>query len=782
MIKRGLLTGAVLMLLCSVAFSQNAKQLTKTGERFMEGGQYEAALEQFTRVAEISPNKPDGYLMKALALEKLGRHEEAYENLEKASVLDPKNVEVLIALGRAGNSLGKYDAAIVSLNRASGLSRRTYEIYPEKVETLIGLRRYDQALRVADTAQILSKKKTRSESEHLKGIVYVHLNNDVMAKREFEQAVRSDKNNSVARLDLAALLVREAEYAEALKQCNEVLKRDERNTRAFLERSKVYIAQLDFPSAINDISKNIVIEPEEPSHYLQRGMYYQQFNQHANAITDFTRFITLKDDDVNVYLARARSYESMLDYNRAKDDYNRVREIARYNEEANMALEQVTERLFELNREGDAPKVEIIAPVPINDALQVRGDADRMMIALRIEDQSDLKYMVLNGERIDLSEQGKVYEFTRTIDLDDLTAVAIEAADIYENINSINIDIRRTETNPPVISIVYPRAADGGIVFLPNNDPVQRFEGRINDESLIRSITIDGVSATFFQTDLNPVFSAQVTVQNKRSLTVEAEDIFGNKTTTEFTLSREGATLSESNPMGLTWAVFVENTSYTTFATLEGPTNDVELMKRALDNYEFHRVLHKKDMSKAEMERFFSIELRDLVRNNNVNSLLIWYAGHGVFVNDVGYWIPVDARRDDEFTYFNINALRAAMEPYAQMLTHLLVVTDACESGPGFYTAMRSSETNFDCGDWSITSSKSAQVVSSAGYELAVDNSQFTETFYNVLMSNPNSCVPINEIVTTVTETVSRMQNQKPLFGQITGLPHERGTFFFVQR
>ena len=51
-------------------------------------------------------------------------------------------------------------------------------------------------------------------------------------------------------------------------------------------------------------------------------------------------------------------------------------------------------------------------------------------------------------------------------------------------------------------------------------------------------------------------------------------------------------------------------------------------MKSALANYKFTKVLHKKDMTKSELERFFSIELRDQVKNNNVNSLLIWYAGH----------------------------------------------------------------------------------------------------------------------------------------------------------
>ena len=89
----------------------------------------------------------------------------------------------------------------------------------------------------------------------------------------------------------------------------------------------------------------------------------------------------------------------------------------------------------------------------------------------------------------------------------------------------------------------------------------------------------------------------------------------------------------------------------------------------------------------------------------------------------------MDARRDDEFTYYNLNALRASLQSYAGYITHNLVITDACESGPTFYQAMRDTPGERNCNDWEAVKFKSSQVFSSAGYELAVDNSQFTKTF-----------------------------------------------------
>ena len=228
--------------------------------------------------------------------------------------------------------------------------------------------------------------------------------------------------------------------------------------------------------------------------------------------------------------------------------------------------------------------------------------------------------------------------------------------------------------------------------------------------------------------------------------------------------------------------MFIENANYQTFASLEGPTKDVSLMKTVLAKYQVNNVIHRKDMTKDAMEKFFQLELRDMVKSNRVNTVLIWYAGHGKFINETGYWIPIDAKRDDEFSYFNINGLRASLQSYPNTLTHTLVITDACESGPSFYQAMRSEIKERSCGDWQASRMKSSQVFSSAGYELAKDNSQFTKTFANLLQSNPDACMPIESIVLKVTNTVSQGNQQKPKFGKIAGLQDEDGTFFFMAK
>jgi tetratricopeptide (TPR) repeat protein len=675
--------------------------------------------------------------------------------------------------------MGDFTSALGFLNRATHIDKRNATVYSEKALTLIGLEKYDQALRASDTALII---KDTPMNYYWRGIIYTKLNNDVLAKKELEKSISKDKKLPEPRLELAELLLKANDAQGALDQCNEILKNDDRNTAAYLMRSKVYKKNLDYPSAINDISKNILIEPTNPDFYFSRGQCYQDFNQHTNAINDFTKYISLNPNNPDAYFARAKSYEDIMSYDKAMDDYKKITALSEFDPRAHKMLKDAQDRLYELNREQDPPVVTVINPEPVNDSIKMKGDSKTLLISGKIKDASKIKSFTINKEPVQIAEKKGEYDFLSNVNVDGINEVVMVATDDYDNQRTLSFPLTRTETNPPKITIVAPYASDDGQVYLDNNSQTLSLQGKISDESKIKSIFIDGVSGSYSANELNPTFTATVDINNKNKIVVDAEDIYGNHQTTEFRLNREGAAISATNPMGKTWVVFIENSAYTSFASLDGPVKDINLMARAFGNYQIQNIIYKKDMTKAEMEKFFSIDLRDQIKANQVKSLLIWYAGHGKFINDVGYWIPVDAKRDDEFTYFNLNTLRAAMETYLNYLTHTLVVTDACESGPSFYQAMRSDLKKRSCDDWQATQFKSSQVFSSAGYELAVDDSQFTRTFATALSNNPNACMPIEEIVAKVSSAVGSSNQQKPKFGKITGLKDEDGTFFFIAR
>jgi tetratricopeptide (TPR) repeat protein len=781
--KKPLFLIAIFMLLVSVnSIGQNGKKYYKAGQEFFEGLKYEDAIAQFTSAIGLEPSNADYYIARGHAFELLQKYAEAKGDYEKAAVFAPKNEDAVIRLGVVANRMNNFKEALSILNKASDMAKRSHEVYYEKVISMIGLRKYDQALKASDTALLI---KPYAMDYYYRGLIYTRLNNEAMAKQEYEKSIDKDKNLALPRLALAELLI-EVNPQAAMSQCIEVLNRDDRNTDAYMMRAKIYKRSLDFPSAINDISKNILIDPNNPDFFFERGVLYQEFNQHTNAINDFSKYITMRPDSANAYFKRAKSYEDIMSYDKAIEDYNKIASLSEFDMRARRMLKDAQTRLYELNREKVAPEFNIINPLTVKDTIEIKGDMTTLLVSGKIKEKSKLKKFTINNENVITIEKNGEYDFLANVNMSGTDKITFIAVDDYDNEKVLTYPLKRTEVNPPAIALTAPYTLENGEVMLDSPVPNIAIQGKIMDESLIKSITIGSgaarYNATYLPSELNPSFSVSMDVSNINKFTVIAEDIYGNKQEKEFTINRQGAEIAANNPMGRTWAVFIENSSYETFASLDGPIKDVSTVQRALANYQVHQVIHKKDMTKKEMEYFFNIELRDLVKKNQVKSILLWYAGHGKFINDVGYWIPVDAKRDDEFTYFNINNLKAGMATYGDGLVHTLVITDACESGPSFYTAMRSAAEAPTCDNAMVAGAKSAQVFSSAGYELAVDNSKFTSTFANTLMNNKNACIPIETIVQTVTAAVATDNGQKPKFGKIQGLEDMNGTFFFIAK
>ena len=771
---------SALLLVPLALCAQNAKKHYKTGEEFILAGNYKDAVEQLTRAVELEPDMDKAYLARAEAYEYMGMLKKAAEDYDRAATFLNKKPEVFYHAGRLYYELGEYDLSIERLDKAIQIKRNFVEPYLVKTKVLMAREKYEEALREIDLALTL---KESSENYYYHGLVQVKMGNLESAEFDFVEAVSKDRRNAEALRALADVRIQISKTDFALQNINSAIQLEPDNKEGYVIRSKAYVNKLDYPRAIDDVSKVLLLNPEDADMYYLRGVYYQNFTQHNNAVNDFTKVLMLEPENADALSKRAWSYEQVANYKDAIKDYESLVSLSEYDVQAQILLKEANARLYELYREENTPEIVILEPAPRDkQMLQFPKDSKIVSIKGKLVDESAIKELKVEGLEVQPVEGEDGWEFLAALDIENKEEILIEATDIYDNTISIRYTINLTEVIPPEITIIAPYASDNGIIYLDSQDPNIYVEGRIEDESQIESIMINGVLASYIPGELNPSFSANLNILNQNKIIVTASDIYGNETEMEFRLNKDAAVISENNPMGKTWAVFIENSGYDTFASLDGPSKDVTLMRAALAKYQVHNVIHKKDMNKSEMERFFSIELRDLVRSNRVNSLLIWYAGHGKYINETGYWIPVDAKRDDEFTYFNINALKASLQSYSNYVTHTLVITDACESGPSFYQAMRSTTKERSCDDWQATKFKSSQVLASAGYELAVDNSQFTRTFANSLASNPNSCIPIESIVNKVTSAVVKNKQQKPKFGKIDGLEDEDGTFFFISK
>jgi tetratricopeptide (TPR) repeat protein len=771
----------VLFLLSTVSFSQTYFKDYKSGETFFKNNEYKSAITEFTKVIEAKNDHDRALNYRGLSFEAEKDYEKAANDFKRAIVVKAKEAEYHNSLARVYLKSGKNEEAIAAATIAIDRDKKLLTAYSTKVNAHIAIKQFTAAVETAKTA--VAKSKTGLTYYDL-GVAQDSLMHFEEAANSFSRAKYFSPKMASAYIGLAHANMKLNKFDDALKSSDKSLELEPENINALIVRADIHLANRNPQKAVDAISKIISYKPNDIKYFTMRGLMYQELGQSQNAIADFTKGISLNKDDYYVYYKRAKSYEAMSDYKSAIKDYEALRKLSPYDGKAMKLYDEAKKRLYELNKESNNPEIVMIAPVsPEEGQLAVPKGSLLYTVKGKIKDQSKIEFIKINGQDAKFSKDTINPSFELEMNIKEAEGINITAFDVYQNSETWTYKLIETEVNAPIVKLMAPYASDDGTVYLDADDPTLYIEGRMNDESLIKSINIEGATASFVLNEKNPKFSATINIMNKDEFTISSEDKYGNKAEKKFIINRENVALLADNPMGKTWVIFIENAKYTSFASLDGPTKDVTMMKSAFAKYKIHNVVHKKNMTKAELERFFSIELRDLVKSNRVNSLLVWYAGHGKFINESGYWIPTDAKRDDEFSYFNINNLKAGMQSYSKIITHTLVVTDACESGPSFYQAMRSTPKDRSCNDWQATKFKSSQVFSSAGYELASDNSQFTKTFANTLNSNPNSCIPIETVVSSVKTAVSKGgTKQKPKFGKIAGLEDENGTFFFIKK
>ena len=748
-------------------------------EKFEQANNFKDAIDNYSKAIELDPAYEKAYTQRSFLYEKQNMKAEAVEDYKKLIGFSPKDKELYYNAGRLSFIQNKFTDADGFFRKALERDKGYMEVISLEIQTLYATRDYSFGLTVSNYG--LDVEKNAVNYYH-HAVMFDSLKNYIEAEKEYKNSKYFDSKYIPAYVGLALVQVKLNKANDGLATCETALTKDANSSDVFWARSMVYVAKKDYQNALNDITKVILVKPSSFNHKL-RGSIYYKLGQFQNAVNDYTQALKLNDKDIDAYIARAVASEGAQNYKSAIADYNKIAKLGEGNAKIEAIVKESRKKIYDLSREANKPEIVITAPsTPNKNSIKIIADKDTIVFKGMIKDASQIKSITINNVQAEYLKDSLNPEFVcKVIGMKKASEVVALVTDVYENTTNLVLKIEKTEANKPVISIEAPAASFDNEIYLESNASEIYIQGKIKDESLIQSISIDGVLASFAVTSLNPTFSSQISIANKNKITVTVIDANGNENIQVFTLNRSGADAA-SNPMGNTWVVFIENGKYQNFASLEGPAKDVLAMKSALAGYKITKILHKKDMTKYDMEKFFSIELRDHVKNSNIQSLLIWYAGHGKFVSPTGYWVPVDAKTDDEFSFFGINNLKAGMQSYSGKLLHTLVVTDACESGPAFLLAMRGSEEDHRCENWELTKSKSAQVITSAGYELASDNSQFTKTFSAALMNNPDACISIDKVAKKVISAVTSAGNQAPKFGKIKDLEDAGGTFFFIKK
>lgn len=358
---------------------------------------------------------------------------------------------------------------------------------------------------------------------------------------------------------------------------------------------------------------------------------------------------------------------------------------------------------------------------------------------------------------------------------------------------------------PPLIDLIDPPlTVSGGVIrlSLPEAER-QQISGRVIAPAGLKSLTINGQPVA---TSADGRFKTQLPKYRSRAtdITVQIAAIDNRNqqamlqiiVTTGAGLARGPLTVSQPSidkEFGRYYALVIGNDKYRYWQPLDNAVNDARAVARLLrDNYDYE-VTERYNAERATILSTINDLRKQLTEKDN---LLIYYAGHGHLVKelDEGYWIPVDAKQDDDTEWISTRNITGQLK--IMSAKHVLVVADSCYAG----TLTRGSLSRLKPG---ISDSKRMQLLqafassrvrtalTSGGVQPVLDSggsghSVFTKAFLDVLQEN-GLILETERLFLAIRERVSSTAfdmnvRQIPTYEPIHMAGHEAGDFVFVPR
>lgn len=235
-------------------------------------------------------------------------------------------------------------------------------------------------------------------------------------------------------------------------------------------------------------------------------------------------------------------------------------------------------------------------------------------------------------------------------------------------------------------------------------------------------------------------------------------------------------------PAGRRVALVLGNSDYQNVPSLANPRQDAIAVAAALRSVGFQIVTVNTDVSKEAMIN----ALRSFAREaDSADWALVYLAGHGVEVNGVNYFIPIDAKlaadRDVEFEAISLAQVLASVEDAKKLK---LVILDACRDNP-FVRQMRRSVATRSVGRGLARiepEAGSLVVFSAKAGETALDgdggNSPFAAALVKEMLIPGIEIRRLFDLVRDEVMETTKRQQQPYTYGSVSG----RQDFYFVQK
>ncbi len=255
-------------------------------------GDFERAIQYYTRDIDRDPQNANHYLARAACLLNILQKERALADVERALKLTPNNALALQLRGEMYSIDKNYDAALDSFACAQEINQNWAVPYFDRGSVFLEKKEYQSALDEFNKA--ISLLTQFSLFYLVRSIVHFKLGDLDAAYKDQDSALRLSQKDSLIMTDLN-MTVYEGYLDWAEDYYARVLLKQPRLAYAYQGRADAYRVNAEYYKAIANYTRAMEISPREPRLYLGRGKCYQAINDPNRAAADFHKSLTMTD-------------------------------------------------------------------------------------------------------------------------------------------------------------------------------------------------------------------------------------------------------------------------------------------------------------------------------------------------------------------------------------------------------------------------------------------------------------------------------------------------------
>ncbi len=191
------------LLLCTGIFAQTQEEIFNNGVLLFKQGQYQKAIDTFSKLIEIAPGNADAYKNRGVSYMKQQKFDLAIKDFQIAKELFPELKGLYSNLGVAWYYKKEYEKSIKSYDIELEMAPENYVAYFNRALCLAELDKNDEA--IEDLEKTLSLKPDFYWAICYKADILAQKGNTAKAIATYKEAIKYDSQNAYAKDKLAKI-------------------------------------------------------------------------------------------------------------------------------------------------------------------------------------------------------------------------------------------------------------------------------------------------------------------------------------------------------------------------------------------------------------------------------------------------------------------------------------------------------------------------------------------------------------------------------------------------